>query len=87
MFDSKLIYVLHLFHAATMLCYDACYRDIQTAAKFNSGVKCPRGRDPNKCQIPGFLGLNSCQMPGHCLGGGGGLGMGTLELDSLGSNP
>ena len=56
---------------------DAYYWNIQRAATFFPGVKCPGGRDLNKCQIPAYLGLNSCQMPGGCPGG-----MGTLGFDS-----
>ena len=37
----------------------------------------PGGRDLNKCQIPAYLGLNSCQMPGGYPGG-----MGTLGFDA-----
>ena len=48
------------------------YWNIQRAATFFPGVKCPGGRDLKKCQIPAYLGLNSCQMPGGCPGEGGG---------------
>ena len=43
----------------------------------NKNKTAMRGRDLNKCQIPAYLGLNSCQMPGVCPGG-----MGTLGFDS-----
>ena len=42
--------------------------------RFFHGVKCLGYQDLNKCQIPAHLGLNSCQMPGGCLGGGRGDG-------------
>ena len=45
--------------------------------RFFHGVNCSGYRDLNKCQIPAHPGLNSCQMPGGCLGG-----MGTLGFDS-----
>ena len=57
---------------------DAYNWNIQRAATFFPSVKCSRGRDLNKCQIPAFLGLNSRQLPGGCLEGG----MGTLGFDS-----
>ena len=57
------------------------YWNIQCAATFFPGVKCSGDRDLNKCQIPAYLGLNSCQMPGGLPEWGGG-GMGTLGFDS-----
>ena len=49
---------------------DAYYWDIQSAATFFPGIKCPGVRDLNKCQTSAYPGRNSCQMPGGCPGDG-----------------
>ena len=58
------------FYIACSIYNDACYWVIQTAAVFNFVIKYPGGRDLNKCQIPGYLGLNSRQIPEGCPGVG-----------------
>ena len=42
---------------------------MQGAATFSPGDKCPGDRYLNKCQVPAYLGPNSCQVPGCCPGG------------------
>ena len=63
-------------YTAVSIDIDAYYWDTQGVATFFHGVKCPRYRDLKKGQIPAHPGLNSCQIPGGCPGGG----MGTLGL-------
>ena len=57
-------------YTALSIDIDAYYWDTQGVATFFNGVKCPGYRDLNKYQIPTHPGLNSCQMPGGCPGGG-----------------